>query len=533
MKKRRLYVSLVVLVPILTYLLWPLTSDKWDLRFDNDAIALKKEFLELVTDTTNNHLPNILLIMVDDLGMADLSLYGNGYPQTPNIDALGHEGVAFTNAYVTSPVCSPSRAAILTGRYQQRFGFQFQMHERYLTNRLEYLAFKHFIDSQPWIPKWMDEVPDNEAMSKQGLPPSEVILPELLKTKGYQTAIIGKWHLGADKLQNPCNMGFDYQYGFYASHSLYAYENTDGIHDQKVNDFTDPHIWSGQRNGAHAIYKNCEEIIVSEYLTDRFADESISYLQNVDQEPFFLYLSFNAPHTPLQAPEEYMNKYEHIKDPIKRTYYAMISNLDDNIGKVTAALERLELNDKTLIFFISDNGGAEYTLTTDNGKYKGGKITDFEGGLKVPFIINWPGMLNATRYDNMVSSMDIFQTIVELTNCKLLDNKVYDGTNLLPYLSGIQNGNPHDYLMWQRGASKSIRSNLWKLSVNEEFQDSLLYDIHDDPYETENVLAQQSEMAEELKKVHDTWSSTLPEPKWPGMIYYEFIDGKKSHFFDQ
>jgi len=535
MNRKKYLIILILGLPIIIYLLWPLSSSKWSIIFDNRAIEDKNHFLSQQSSAHSKHdYPNILLIMVDDLGMADLSLYGNGYPNTPNIDALGNEGITFTNAYVTSPVCSPSRAAILTGRYQQRFGFQYQMHERYLKNRMEYLAFKYFMNSRPWIPKWMDEVPDQQAMDKQGIPPSEILLPELLKTKGYQTAIIGKWHLGSDEMQTPCNLGFDYQYGFYASHSLYAYEKSDGIHDQKVeNDFTDPHIWSGQRNGPHAIYRNCEEIKVTEFLTDRFANEAVTYLKEIRPDPFFLYLSFNAPHTPLQAPIQYMDQFKHIEDPIKRTYYAMIANLDDNIGKVISSLDVLGLKENTVVFFISDNGGAEYTYTTENGNYKGGKITNFEGGIKVPFIMNWPAKLMPAKYTSMVSSMDIFHSIINLTDIELPKNKHYDGVNLFPFISGDNNNTPHKHLFWQRGFSKAIRSNIWKLSINEDNKDTLLFNIVHDPFESTNVSDEQLGTVKQLITNHTHWAASLPLPLWPGMVYYEFGDGEKTYYFDQ
>jgi arylsulfatase A-like enzyme len=534
MKKNAFFTVLFIIPSFITYLLWPLSSGNFKIETDAAALAFKTEFLNRDVIPAKSEHPNILIIMVDDLGMSDLTLYGNGYPETPNIDRLGLQGVVFNNAYVTSPVCSPSRAAILSGRYAQRFGFQFQLHERYPRNRLEYLGFKYIIPSHPWMPKWMESVPDERAISQQGIPPREILLPELLKKHGYETAIIGKWHLGADAQRNPCQFGFDHQFGFYASHSLYAYENTAGIHDQKVDqDFTDSHIWHGQRDGAHAIYQNCEEIIVKEYLTDRFADEAIAFMETERSGPFFLYLSFNAPHTPLQAPLKYMELFSHIYDPIKRTYYAMIANLDHNIGRVTDAMENSGLLEHTIIFFISDNGGAEYTLTTDNGKYKGGKITNMEGGLKVPFFIHWKNHLLPGSFDAMVSSMDIFQTITELVGVQLPNDRLYDGISLIPFISGEKTANPHEYLYWQRGFSKAIRNDEWKLCLNEEAQDTVLFHIRSDPYETLDVFENNTSVARQLAHIHRTWSLHHPAPLWPSMIYYHFEDGRKHYYYDQ
>ena len=527
---------MVILLLIIAgaYLFWPLDSENFQIQVDQEKLASKQTFLKQIKTPASDSLPNILLIIVDDLGMADLSLYGEGYPNTPHIDALGNEGVVFQNAYVTSPVCSPSRAAIFTGRYPQRFGFEYQMHDRYLRNRLEYFGFKLFVDSAPWIPKWMSEVPDKTAIDQQGIPPSEITLPDLMKARGYRTGLVGKWHLGSDQDRSPCNFSFDYQFGFYASHSLYAYEQTHGIHDQKVpGDFTDPHIWSGQRDGPYAIYQNCEEIRVEEYLTDRFTDEAIKFISETDQDPFFLTLSYNAPHTPLQAPQSDMDRFDHIEDPIKRTYYAMIANLDDNIGRLMDHLRINELDSSTAIFLISDNGGAEYTFTTENGKYKGGKITNFEGGIKVPFMMRWEGTISPSRYNPMVSSMDIFQTVTEMTDCSLPDDRVYDGKNLLPFVKGMTDAEPHDYLYWQRGFNKAVRNADWKLMINEEVNDTLLVKIGTDQFEEKKIKDAGVEVISMLANQHTNWSNNLQKPLWPSLIYYEFWDGNNRYYFDQ
>jgi arylsulfatase A-like enzyme len=251
------------------------------------------------------------------------------------------------------------------------------------------------------------------------------------------------------------------------------------------------------------------------------------------ENPFFLYLSFNAPHTPLQAPEDYMEKFDHIEDPIKRTYYAMIANLDDNIDRVLQSLEKSEALENTLIFFISDNGGAEYTYTTDNGRYKGGKITNLEGGLKVPFIMSWRNEIDPGVFHKMVSSMDIFQTIAELTKVQLPADRQYDGVNLIPFLIDKNAGNPHDFLFWQRGFSKAIRSNEWKLCINEESRDTVLFDMANDPFEANDLFETNRKIGNDLAFIHKRWSETLPEPLWPSMIYYMFEDGGKTYYFDQ
>lgn len=524
-----------MLLLLLCYLLWPLRTDSWDIKRNNEHEEIKSKWMNQGTPIPDPNRPNIVLIMADDLGVADLKLYDVNGQATPHIDRLASEGVKFNNAFVTSPVCSPSRAAIITGRYTQRFGFEYQLHDRYLKNRLEYHAFKLIMKNGPWRPKWMAEVPGKEAILKQGLPPDEITLPELLQKQAYHTGLIGKWHMGSDEDHKPCNFGFDYQYGFYESHSLYAYEGTSGIVDQKVKeDFTDKHIWKGQRKGPHAIFRNCQEIEEQDYLTDRIAEEGIDFIDRNRDEPFFLWLSFNAPHTPLQAKEEYYNLFAHIEDPVKRIYAAMIANLDDALGSVLNHIKELNLEENTLIFFISDNGGAEYTFTTENGPYKGGKITDFDGGLKVPFIMKWKGQIpEGMSYDPMVSSMDIFQSVVSAASIPLPDDRKFDGVDLLPYIKGVYADVPHDILFWQRGFSKTLRTNEWKLLLNEDSGDTLLYDIINDPYESKDVSEAQKIMAERLLEKHTNWSSELASPLWPSMVHYHFHDGDKVYYFDQ
>ncbi len=520
---------------LVAYLLWPLRSPDFRIVDDPSAMAEKAGFISKNEKTTDTCPPNILLITVDDLGMADVSLYAEGDIETPGIDRLGAGGVIFDNAYVTSPVCSPSRAAIMTGRYQHRFGFEFTMHDRYLKNRLEFIGFRYFINSHPWVPKWQCAVPDPEAIHQQGLPPSEITLADMLQKYGYHTGITGKWHLGWSEEKRPSAFGFEEQYGFFHSHSLYVPEGTPGIVDQKIEgDWTDPHIWSGQRNGAHAIHQNYKVIDERGYLTDRITEESIRFMEKHREEPYFLWISFNAPHTPLQAPKEYVDRFAYIEDPVKRVYRAMISNLDDNIGRLMDYLDANDLDDNTLIFFISDNGGAEYTLTTDNGRYDGGKNTEFEGGVKVPMIIRWKGHIQAgNRFTPMVSSLDIFSTALASAHIPLMPGIAVDGVDLLPYLTDTLQRNPHEYLYWKRGNSEVIRSDRWKLMINGNSGDTLLYDLSVNRFEEPNVAFGHTDIVLELSRAFDTWTRDHRPPMWPPVVYY--IGDKDGHpyYFDQ
>ena len=479
--------------------------------------------------------PNIIVIMADDLSLADISLSEHALVQTPNIDRLAGEGVNFTNGYVGSPVCSPSRSSFITGRYAQRFGFQFQIHERYPRSRLEYFAFKWFVKSYPWIPKKMKNVPSKEEISRQGLPPGEVTLPEIMKEAGYLTALIGKWHLGYHESNIPCKYDLDFQYGFWGSHSLYIQEKTEGYIDQKVKqDFTDKFIWKGQREGIHALYRNCERIEESGYLTDRITEEAIGFMERSENKPFFLWVSYSAPHSPFQCKQTHYDQLAHIKNPVKRVYNAILLSLDQNIGQLLEAVEKQGDTENTMIVFLSDNGGAEYTTATDNGDYKGGKITDLEGGIKVPMFIKWKNVIPAgTTYDLPVIAMDLLTTMVIAAGGTIPDDRPMDGVDLIPFVLNQKEEAPHEYLYWQRGDSRALRSLEYKLLINDHLQDTVLFEINTDPFENHNLFSQQKQKARELVKVLNDWSTTLPPPLWPAAIYYEFMDGEQRYLFDQ
>ncbi|MEN0005515.1 MAG: sulfatase-like hydrolase/transferase [Bacteroidota bacterium] len=526
-KRVVLFGVLIALLPILAWLLWPLESNQFPITFNQQAIDSKEEFLNqyIAVDTTYRP-PNIIIFLADDLAQTDISLYGSERIQTKHIDAIGRNGVTFTDGYVTSPICSPSRAGLLTGRYQQRFGHEFQPHDIYLTNRFQYYGFKGFVDSYPWTPIYMDAVPEKGERKRQGLPPGEITLAELLKKRQYHTAFLGKWHLGAADFALPCNRGFDYNYGFYASHSLFGPEEAEWIVNRHVpEDWTDSYIWKTSRVGESAMYRNCERIEEPAYLTQRIAEEAISFMETHEEEPFFLYVPFNAPHTPLQAPKTYVEQFSHIEDETKKVYHAMIASLDDAVGSVMNKLEELHLMENTLVFFLSDNGGATYTMTTDNAPFKGGKVTNFEGGIRVPYMMQWKGKIAASQTINYpVTALDIFTTAAAAARLELPKDRVFDGINLLDIVADTVPELADRSLFWQMGNARAIRKGDWKLLVDDEFQDTLLYNLAVDYVEQQNQTRTQREKQQLLLQELNNWTAQLAPPLWPGMIYYQFED---------
>ncbi|MEM9897043.1 MAG: sulfatase-like hydrolase/transferase [Bacteroidota bacterium] len=528
--KRAFILTGLLLMPILFFLLRPLSSSEFEITWDKELIAAKYVYLDsLKAQKGTSDRPNIVILLADDLGISEVSAYGLDRIQTKNIDAIAKNGVLFTEAYVTSPICSPSRASLLTGRYQQRFGYELQPQTRYPKNLLEFLVFKYLMDTDGWVVS--DEkisYPRQEDILKQGLPPSEVTLSEMLKAQGYNTGIIGKWHLGSGDFALPLNRGFDYQYGFYEAFSMYAYEeDTQVINHHHDWLFSDKYIWGPGREGKSALYQNGKEIVEREYLTDKLAKEAVNFVDRNKNEPFFLYVPFSAPHTPFQAKLDDYKNYEYVEDENKRVYYAMIKSLDDAVGTIMQKLESESLLENTLVFFLSDNGGASYTRATDNYPLKGGKFTNFEGGIRVPFMMHWKGKISeGMTYTAPISSLDIFATSMAAVDGSINLPK-HDGADLIAFLNDNEGPPPHEALYWRSGYNFAIRKGQWKLILNRKDQTHRFYNIVEDPSEVRDVYAENRELALQLENQLMKWSATLIQPRWPRIMDWQYLDGEE------
>lgn len=526
---------LILLTILLVWGLWPLGNPTYKIVFDQTKIDYRQTFLnQSQKDTTP--LPNIVVILADDLGLMDVSRYGGQAVQTQHIDAIGAQGVTFQEGYVSSPICAPSRAGLMTGRYQQRFGFEINIHERYPKNRLEYLVYANLLNTGNWKVAQHDNwaIPTFEDLHKQGLPPTEFTLAELLKTKGYQTAAIGKWHLGYNPTAVPINRGFDYHYGFYEAFSLYAPLEDPNIVNQKLSDFSDPHIWGKGRTGNCAIRKNDQVVQEDVYLTTKIAEETNEWIEAHKDGPFFVYVPFSAPHTPFQVTQHYYQQYAHINVPEKRIYYAMIHALDDAVGSIMQQLDRLKLTENTLVVFLSDNGGATYTGAADNSPFKGGKFTNFEGGIRVPFMMQWKGVLpEGSYYDKPVSALDIFATTMAMAQVKLPKDRSFDGVNLMPYLldSNKIHEHPHQALYWRSEYHKAIRKGKWKLIQDDLAEQIALYNIETDKEEQYNIAPQHLDIVTALQSDFKQWEKHLIKSNWPRVMDYEIKDGSALYYF--
>lgn len=519
-----------------------LASAEFAIEPDTAAIARKAEILDSLAATPAPRARfNVVVLLADDLAKYDVACYGGGAVPTPNLDALAQQGVQYNAAYITSPVCSPSRAGMLTGRYQQRFGFEFQMHDRYLKNAFQYYGFQ-MIRSDPWHPIKVKKVPDNRAIFHQGLPLQEITLAELLKTQGYTTACLGKWHLGTFEGALPCARGFDEHYGFYASHSLYAPEDNPDVVDHRLKkrrDWSDQFMWESQREGNCALYSNCCLTQDSTYLTDLLAQKAVRFLEAHQAEPFFLYVPFSAVHTPLQAPIELVAEFDTVKDPAQRIYYAMIKSLDLAVGRIVGALDSLNLAENTLLVFLSDNGGATYTTVADNSPLKGGKITHFEGGVNVPLLARWPGKLPAGEtVDVPVSSLDLFATVAEALDINFPADRPLDGRSLVSLAQDFpaQNTPASEArpLFWRAGYMKSVRLGDWKLVWDTKTARTRLYALTENNFELTDVSPKHPEVVNRLKSLIEAWEATLREPLWPANVVYRYREtrggGKQERF---
>ena len=412
--------------------------------------------------------PNILIIVSDDHGYADAGFQGSKQAVTPHLDALAKSGVRCTSGYVTYPVCSPSRAGLLTGRHQSRFG-----HE----NNPVY-----------------DPLDANE-----GLPLTEKLLPQFLKDAGYRTGWIGKWHLGSSPAHVPWARGFEESFGFIGGGHRFTGWQTNG------RQYTLPLIRSGVNISN-----------VPPHLTTALGDEAAGFVRRNKEKPWMLYLPFNAPHTPHEPSIERLEKFAHIQNPQRRRYLAQVSLMDDAIGAVTAALTETGQRERTLIFFFSDNGGP--SGGPDNAPLRGFKGTLLEGGVRVPFLVSWPAKLPAgTTCEHPVSSLDVFATALAAAGVAMPTDKKYDSVNLVPHLADEVKAPPHERLLWRMHGKQSfaIREGNWKLIRTGQTPPEL-YDLAADLGEKENLAAAKPEVATRLAAALDAWNKELIAPVFPG-----------------
>lgn len=530
-RRKRIWIILALLLTGVTaWLLWPLSDASWRIRPDEPLQRSKTEFLSHPAGADTSR-PNIIIILADDLGKSDLSLYGGLKVQTPNIDAIGRDGVTFTDGYVTAPICAPSRASLLTGRYSQRFGFELQPQKRYPRNRLEYFVFRHILDTDNWTVADGFSFPQQRDINAQGLPPSEITLAELLRHEGYATGITGKWHLGHTEGHKPNQLGFDYQYGFYEAFTLYADPKDEQIVNARLDEFTDKHIWKQGREKTCAIRRNDTIIEEKEYLTFAIAREASAFIRRHREHPFFLYIPFSAPHTPYQAPKSYYDALVQEPDHNRRVYYAMIKALDDAVGQVMEELRRQGLERRTVVYFASDNGAATYMHVAESEGLKGGKFSNFEGGINVPYMVQWKGTIPpGSIYHQPVTLCDVFTTSAMLAGSTLPADRTYDGVNLLRCLSDSSMV-PHEALFWRAEYNKAVRSGPWKLIIDDQHHVVRLYRLDDDQREHHDLHETNPLKVEELRHLLQEWEKGLKSPLWPRIMDYKMIIDGEAYYF--
>ena len=425
--------------------------------------------------------PNIVIIVADDMGYGDIGIHGSRDIPTPNIDALAAGGTRFTNAYVSGPYCSPTRAGLMTGKYPQRFGHEFNLGV-------------------------------GPADSANGLPVSERTMADRLKAVGYRTALFGKWHLGSSERFHPMSRGFDEFFGFLGGQHSYLEPMADG---------------------PNPLLDGRKPVQETPYLTDALADRAVDFIRRNESRPFFLYLAFNAVHTPMHATDKYLARFGNIADEQRRTYAAMLSAMDDGIGKTMAALRAANLEGNTLIFFFSDNGGPTMPGTTINGSrntpLRGSKRQTWEGGIRVPFIIRWKGHLPEGKTDaRPIIQLDVLPTVMMAAGVTPQRDWQLDGVNLLPFLTGSATGSPHETLYWRLGDNMAIRMGDWKLvkthegalggdpGVLSDLSGAELVNLADDISESRNLAASNPAKVRELSEAWQRWNRQLAKPLWRG-----------------
>ena len=444
--------------------------------------------------------PNILFIVADDLGYGELGSSGGTDIPTPHLDALAAGGVRFTHGYVTAAFCAASRAALLTGRYQTRFGFEF------------------------------NPIGAKNAAPGIGLPVGEKTVADHLRATGYATALVGKWHLGGTAEFHPQRRGFDEFFGFLHEGHTYVPHPWEGVTtwlrrralpDGGTGRWTSPDgrlVWTTHMGGNEPDYDADNPLLRSSQpvderanLTDAFTREANDFITRHRTQPFFLYLAYNAVHSPMQAPEAYLAKFAHLPDLHRRLFAAMLAHLDDSVGRVLAHLRATGLAENTLVIFLSDNGGPTKELTSRNAPLRGGKGELWEGGIRVPFIVSWPGRITPRTDATPVISLDATATALALAGISAPPTPL-DGVNLWPLLSGKSTAAPHSALYWRVGERHAIRQGDWKLLRQRGAWQ--LYDLaHDVGEQTDRATAEPAR-TQALAALWETWNAAQVAPRW-------------------
>lgn len=460
--------------------------------------------------------PNMIVILVDDLGINDISAFGGGVAggalQTPNIDAIAANGAVFENGYAGNATCAPSRAAIMTGRFATRFGFEFTPAP---------VAFHRLLGSFDYGPRdaifHNDRVDQTIPLEAQGLPPSEITMGELLQAQDYQTLFIGKWHLGAAEPFQPQNQGFDEWVGFYPGAALFLPVNhPDAVNLRQDFDPIDPFLWANLKYAVR--WNGSERFPPQGYMTDYFADQAVAAIEANAERPFFMYLALNAPHTPIQAHRADVEALSFIEDERLRVYAAMVLAVDRAVGQVRAALEAQGIADDTIVVFSSDNGAPGYIGFPDlNAPYRGWKANFFEGGIRVPMLMEWPARIApGTRVSAPAAHVDLFATAAAASGAALPTDRVIDGRDLM---ATLDNDPPTARsLFWRSGHYRVLLDDGWKLQVSDHPPQTWLFDLNTDPTERIDLFAAEPERAAAMRARLDAINAQQAEPIWPSLV---------------
>ena len=465
--------------------------------------------------------PNIILILADDLGYNDISTFGGGVAggrvQTPHIDQLAAQGAVFEQAYAGNATCAPSRAMIMTGRYPTRTGFEFTPTPSGMGPMISMISgsLDNGLPPGRFNEAGAAEAPPYE---EQGLPGSEVTVAEVLQDKGYHTAHIGKWHLGRGKGFAPLDQGFDES--LLMASGLYLPEDDANVVNAKLDfDPIDQFLWARLNFAASFNNGGDERFKPGGYLTDYWTDESIEVIKANRNRPFFLYLAHWGTHTPLQATREDYEAVGDIKPHRLRVYAAMIRALDRSVGRIMATLEEQGLADNTIVMFSSDNGGPGYIGLPDiNAPYRGWKLTNFEGGLRVPMFVKWPSRIApGTRIDTPVAHIDMMPTMAAAAQAAPPRGVTIDGRDLLPLATGEGAADwSRETLFWQSGYYRVVRHGDWKLQVSENPDKRWLYNLQEDPTEQNNLAGSRSDKLDELQALLDAHQASAErKPLYP------------------